>query len=124
VVEEDLSDVASDAVVVGEDFLLEDGTPDVRIVLFLKLRKPQNGPLDHELVQRVKGLVRSRCSPRHVPAKVLACPDVPNTVNGKRVEIAVKKAILGEPVRNRAVLKNPGALDFFREYGAALRQQK
>ena len=44
---------------------------------------------------------------------MLAAPDIPRTISGKKVEIAVTRAIHGEPVANRDAMANPGALDFF-----------
>ncbi|MBU2578218.1 hypothetical protein KKA69_05345, partial [Patescibacteria group bacterium] len=52
-------------------------------------------------------------SPRHVPAKILAVPDIPYTLNMKKVEIAVRKVIHNQPVRNRDALRNPEVLDFY-----------
>ncbi|MCD4676350.1 MAG: hypothetical protein K8S18_10200, partial [Desulfobacula sp.] len=52
-------------------------------------------------------------SPRHVPAKIITCPDVPYTLNMKKVELAVKKMIEGKEVKNKDALKNPESLDFF-----------
>ena len=50
-----------------------------------------------------------------MPAKVLQVPDIPRTLNGKKVEIAVTRIIHGEPVGNRDALANPEALDAFRD---------
>ncbi len=50
--------------------------------------------------------------------QVVQCPDVPCTANGKRVEIAVKKVMSGKPVTNTSVLRNPEALQFFRDWAA------
>ena len=54
-------------------------------------------------------------SPRHVPAKILAAPDIPYTLNMKKVEIAVQKTLHGQQVDNKDALKNPESLDFFAE---------
>ncbi len=55
--------------------------------------------------------------------KVLACPDVPCTTNGKRVEVAVKKVLSGRPVNNASILKNPEALEWFKQYAADTRAE-
>jgi acetoacetyl-CoA synthetase len=60
-------------------------------------------------------MIRTNCSPRHVPAVIIETPGVPYTINGKKVEVAVKKLIHGEEVLNRDALANPGVLDFFKE---------
>ena len=76
---------------------------------------PRGRELDHELTGRIRTTVRTTCTPRHVPAKVLQVPDIPRTLNGKKVEIAVTRIIHGEEVRNRDALANPESLDAFRD---------
>ena len=96
-----------DALVVGQRW-----NGDVRIVLFVVL--PEGKQLDNALTGKIKAAIRTHCTPRHVPAKVLQVPDIPRTLNGKKVEIAVIRIIHGEAVRNRDALANPEALDAFR----------
>ncbi|MBW1818964.1 MAG: hypothetical protein JRJ60_17635, partial [Deltaproteobacteria bacterium] len=69
--------------------------------------------LTEELQKRIKTTLRSGASPRHVPAKILSVPAVPYTLNMKKVELAVKKVIEGQPVLNKDALSNPEALDYF-----------
>ena len=97
-----------DALVVGQKW-----NGDVRVVLFVVL--PEGEQLDAALTGKIKTAIRTNCTPRHVPAKVLQVPDVPRTLNGKKVEIAVARIIHGEPVRNRDALANPQSLDAFRD---------
>ena len=104
---ENLEEV-TDALVVGQQW-----NGDVRVVLFVVL--PEGEQLDASLTSRIRTAVRSNCTPRHVPAKVLQVPDIPRTLNGKKVEIAVTRIIHGEEVRNRDALANPEALDAFRD---------
>ena len=52
-------------------------------------------------------------SPRHVPAKIIEVPDIPYTVNMKKVESAVGNIVNGRPVTNRDVLSNPDSLDYY-----------
>ena len=104
---ENLDEVA-DALVVGQQW-----NGDVRVVLFVVL--PDGEELDADLTDRIRTTVRTHCTPRHVPAKVLQVPDIPRTLNGKKVEIAVTRIIHGEEVRNRDALANPEALDAFRD---------
>ena len=66
-----------------------------------------------ELERRVREAIKNRASPRHVPAKILAVADIPRTMNGKIVELAVRETIHGRPVGNRDALANPQALDYF-----------
>ena len=84
---------------------------DERVVLFVKLRP--GVALDAALVARIRDQVRRGASPRHVPARVLAVPDLPRTRSGKLVELAVRDVIHGRPVRNREALANPEALAAF-----------
>jgi acetoacetyl-CoA synthetase len=69
--------------------------------------------LTEELKKQIKTTLRTHASPRHVPAKIIAIPDIPYTLNMKKVELAVKKTIEGQPVLNKDALSNPGALDFY-----------
>jgi acetoacetyl-CoA synthetase len=86
---------------------------DTRVVLFVRLQPDRS--LDAELTRRLCDAIRHRASPRHVPAKILAVADIPRTMNGKIVEIAVREAIHGRPIGNRDALANPEALDYFRD---------
>ncbi|MBN1847998.1 MAG: acetoacetate--CoA ligase [Deltaproteobacteria bacterium] len=95
-----------DSLVVGQDW-----KNDVRVILFVKMRPGQD--LGDDLIKRIKKLLREEASPRHVPTKVLAVPDIPYTLNMKKVELAVKKVIQGQAVLNKDALKNPESLDFF-----------
>jgi acetoacetyl-CoA synthetase len=85
---------------------------DVRIVLFVQLAAAVT--LDESLKQRIRARIRSATTPRHVPARILAAPDLPRTLSGKASELAVRAVIENEPVRNRTALANPESLDYFR----------
>jgi len=95
-----------DSVVVGQNW-----KNDVRVILFVKLA--QGYELNGELKEKIKQTIRTNASPRHVPAKIIAVPDVPYTLNMKKVELAVKKIIEGKPVLNKDALGNPEALDYY-----------
>ncbi|WP_243401654.1 acetoacetate--CoA ligase, partial [Leptospira ellisii] len=101
----------ADSVIIGQDW-----KEDVRIVLFLKMASGKT--LDDTLVQKLKKEIRDKVSPRHVPSKILSVPDVPYTINMKKVEIAVKRTVQGEPVTNREALSNPECLEFYRDLPA------
>jgi len=96
-----------DSVVIGQDV-----EGDVRVVLFVKL--VDNVALDDDLIGRIKSRIRAGCSPRHVPARVVAVADVPRTRSGKLVELAVRDVVHGRPVRGEDALANPEALAHFR----------
>ena len=102
---ENLEEV-DDSVVVGQQY-----HGDERVILFVKLK--QGLGLDETLQKKIKAAIRSGCSPRHVPSVILTTPDVPYTINGKKVEVAVKKLIHGQEVKNRDALRNPECLEYY-----------
>jgi acetoacetyl-CoA synthetase len=91
----------------------QDWQGDVRIVLFVRLRP--GASLDAELAARIRTTIRTGTTARHVPAKILAVPDLPRTISGKLAELAVRNVIHDRPVANAAALANPEALDNFRK---------
>ncbi|MDE0094939.1 MAG: acetoacetate--CoA ligase [Gammaproteobacteria bacterium] len=100
-------DVVLESLCIGQNW-----SNDVRIVLFVLLR--EGAELTEELQKEIRRVIRENASPRHVPAKIIAVPDIPRTLSGKIVELAVKNIVHGEPVRNTEALANPQALDHFR----------
>ena len=86
---------------------------DVRVVLFVVLRP--GSVLDDDLKTKINKLVRENTTPRHVPAKIIAVPEIPRTISGKIVELAVRSMVHGEAVKNRDALANPAALEHFRD---------
>ena len=99
-------DEVIDAVCVGQDW---DG--DTRVVLFVVLRA--GAEWSTALANNIKSTIRAHASPRHVPRKIIAVPDIPRTMNGKIAELAVRDVIHGRPVQNTTALANPEALDAF-----------
>jgi acetoacetyl-CoA synthetase len=95
-----------DSVVIGQNW-----KNDIRVILFVKLAPGYE--LTDDLKNKIKQTIRANASPRHVPAKILSTPEVPYTLNMKKVELAVKKIIEGQPVLNRDALGNPEALDYY-----------
>ena len=69
--------------------------------------------LTDELRAAVVKTLKQNASPRHVPAKLIAVPDIPYTLNAKKVETAVTNLVHGRPVTNRDALINPESLDFY-----------
>ncbi len=96
-----------DSIVIGQDW-----QDDVRIVLFVKLREGRQ--LDEDLIQVIRQTIRQNASPRHVPAKILQVADIPRTISGKIVEIAVRQIVHEQPVNNLQSLANPEALEYFK----------
>ena len=99
-------DQVIESLVVGQQF---DG--DVRVVLFVRLR--DGIVLDSDLADAIRAKIRQNTTPRHVPARIVQVSDIPRTKSGKIVELAVRKVIHGELVKNREALANPEALDLF-----------
>ncbi|GGO77052.1 acetoacetyl-CoA synthetase [Marinobacterium nitratireducens] len=86
---------------------------DVRVVLFVHLR--EGVTLDEGLRDRIRHRIRENTTPRHVPAKIVQVSDIPRTLSGKIVELAVRSVVMGETVANRDALANPEALELYRD---------
>lgn len=84
---------------------------DQRVILFVKLAAGYS--LTDELKEKIKGTLRENASPRHVPAVILETPEIPYTLNMKKVESAVTNIINGRAVTNRDALINPGSLEYY-----------
>jgi acetoacetyl-CoA synthetase len=84
---------------------------DVRVVLFVRLRTGET--LDDALRDKIKANIRANATPRHVPAKIVAVPDIPRTISGKITELAVRDIVHGRSVKNMDALANPEALKLF-----------
>ena len=91
----------------------QDWQGDVRVVLFVRLR--EGVPLDEALQQRIRQTIRANTTPRHVPARIVAVAEIPRTISGKIVELAVRNVVHGLPVTNTDALANPQALEHFRD---------
>jgi acetoacetyl-CoA synthetase len=83
----------------------------VRVVLFVKLAPGHE--LTDDLKRRIADSLREEVSPMVVPAKIIAVPDIPYTLNMKKVELAVRNMVEGELVLNRDSVRNPEALEYF-----------
>jgi acetoacetyl-CoA synthetase len=97
-----------ESIVIGQDW-----GDDVRVVLFVVLAEGVN--LDDELRARIKAVIKENTTPRHVPAKILAVSDIPRTISGKIVELAVRNVVHGQAVKNADALANPEALELYRD---------
>jgi acetoacetyl-CoA synthetase len=86
---------------------------DVRVVLFVRLR--DGVQLTDALQTQVRQVIRANTTPRHVPAKIIAVSDIPRTISGKLVELAVRNVVHGKPVKNIDALANPQALELYRD---------
>ena len=85
---------------------------DERIILFIKLKS--NIHLTPKLNEYIKNTIKNNCTFRHVPSKIIKVEGIPYTINGKKVELAVKQLIQNEIVENRDSLINPEVLDYYK----------
>jgi len=104
---EKLPEIA-DSLAIGQNY-----QDDQRVILFVKLA-PGN-TLTEELKDKIRDTLRENASPRHVPALILETPDIPYTLNMKKVESAVTNILNGRAVSNRDALINPGSLEYYEQ---------
>ena len=97
-----------ESIAIGQDW-----DDDVRVVLFVRLR--EGVALSDELQARIRQVIRANTTPRHVPAKIIAVADIPRTISGKIVELAVRNVVHGKPVKNTDALANPQALELYKD---------
>lgn len=91
----------------------QDWQGDVRVVLFVRLR--EGVTLDDALRDEIRRIIRANTTPRHVPARIVQVADIPRTISGKIVELAVRNVVHGRPVKNTDALANPRALELYRD---------
>ncbi len=106
-------DEITDSLVIGQNW-----KNDVRIILFVVLKK--NTVLNDKLIEKIKSAIRTNASPRHVPSRIVQVMDVPRTISGKKVELAVTRIIQKENIENRDALANPESLDQFKNIASFL----
>jgi acetoacetyl-CoA synthetase len=99
-------DEVVESIVIGQEW-----QDDVRVVLFVVLR--DGLVLGDDLRAAIRQSIRSNTTPRHVPAKIIQVQDIPRTISGKIVELAVRNVVHGRPVKNIDALANPQALEQF-----------
>ncbi len=106
-------DEVLDALVVDLEYLQRESF----MALFVVLRDGIS--LDETLRQRLMQAIREKLSARHLPNDIFAIPAVPRTLSGKKLEIPVKKILLGHAVEkavNRASMANPESIDWFIDF--------
>jgi len=99
-------DEVQEALCIGQNW-----RDDVRVVLFVRLK--EGFQLDEALKKRISMTIRAETTPRHVPAKIIQVADIPRTLSGKIVELAVREVVHGRSVKNQDALANPEALQLF-----------
>ncbi|WP_026756968.1 acetoacetate--CoA ligase [Sediminimonas qiaohouensis] len=109
---EDCAEVA-DSLVVDLEYLGQESC----MILFLRLT--EGSELDEALKDRIIAGLKQNVSPRHVPDRIVAAPDIPYTLTGKKMEVPIKKRLLGQPMDKVATpdaMANPGCLDWYDAY--------
>ena len=106
-------DFVEDSVVIGQEY-----KGDVRVVLFVKLNPEVD--LNNKIKDQIKTALKIQASPRHVPHYIFQVSDIPYTVSGKKVEMAVKQIVHHKLVENKAAIKNPESLDDFYQISQGL----
>ena len=101
-------DEIQESIVIGQEW-----DHDARVVLFVILRSGVT--LNDALEKKIRTQIRTNCTPRHVPAKIVAVRDIPRTKSGKITELAVRDIVHGRGVKNKEALANPEALELFRD---------
>ena len=96
----------SEALVIGQKW-----QDDERIVLFVTLF--EGVKLDDQLKQKIRTQIRQNTTPHHNPKVIIAVPEIPRTLSGKIVELAVKAVVEGREIDNKEALLNPEALNYF-----------
>jgi acetoacetyl-CoA synthetase len=96
----------ADSLVIGQSW-----KGDQRVLLFVRMAPGKQ--LNDELKTKIKKTLKGRASPRHVPGVIMEVPDIPYTLNMKKVESAVTNIVNGRPVMNRDALMNPESLDYY-----------
>ncbi|KAK3715184.1 hypothetical protein LTR37_007394 [Vermiconidia calcicola] len=95
---------------------------DEQVFLFLIMNSGHN--LTAELRNTIKAAIKNALSARHVPQFVIEVPDIPVTINGKKVETPVKQMISGKDVKASATVQNPEALEYFRRFREVEREPR
>ena len=111
VIDAKFSELIADSICIGQRRPQDN---DESVMLFLLMNPGQK--FTPKLVRAVKDAIRKETSPRHVPKYVFETPEIPTTVNLKKVELPVKKIVSGQVVKPSSTLANPQSLDYYYQY--------
>lgn len=119
---------AVDAVAgVADALILNIELPDGRHYMPLFITPKEGFNVDEQMKESIRRILRETYSPRHVPDDILACPDIPYTISGKKLEAPVKKLMMGIPLEKAVsldALRNPGAVAFFEDFARDFRKKE
>ena len=108
-------DAVQDALIVNLDL------PDGRFFMPMFVQLAAGHELDDDLENTIRRALKERCSPRHVPDRIYTVDDIPYTITGKKMEVPVRRILMGTPVEqaaNLSVMRNPDSLDYFVRFAA------
>ena len=105
---EEMDEIA-DSIVVGKKF-----NGDEKVILFVVPAKGM--PFNQAMKDKIKSELREKATPRHVPSEIFEVKEIPRTISGKKVEVAVSKILNREEVENQDALANPKSLEQFYKY--------
>ncbi|KAK6834024.1 acetoacetate-CoA ligase [Apiospora arundinis] len=111
VLERHFADRLADSVCVGQR---RPQDTDESVMLFLLMRPGQQ--FNKKLVYEVKEAIKRDLSKRHVPKYVFETPEIPTTINLKKVELPVKQIVSGQIIKPSGTLLNPKSLDFYYQF--------
>jgi len=100
-------DEVIESIVIGQEW-----DNDVRVVLFVVLKKDLT--LTENLTDKIRKTIREKCTPRHMPARVIQVAEIPRTKSGKIVELAVRDIVHNREIQNRGALANPESLEYYK----------
>lgn len=87
---------------------------DETVILFVKMRQGKN--LTPKLAHEIKATIRTKLTPRHVPKYIFEVPEIPYTINGKKIELIVKKIVSGQKVKPSGAVTNPVSLKSYERF--------
>ena len=102
-----------DAIVVNLDL------PGGKFFMPMFVQLAEGVTLDDRIVNEISARLRKEYTPRHVPDKIIQVPQIPTTLTGKKLEVPVRKILLGTPsekAANPSAMANPASLDAFLDY--------
>lgn len=101
----------ADSIAVGQR---RDRDADESVIMWLQLEPGVK--FTRDLVERVKTAIGRELSKRHVPKYVFETKEIPQTINGKKVEVPVKMAVCGKQFKVSATVRNPECTEFYKEF--------
>jgi acetoacetyl-CoA synthetase len=106
---------------VADSIIVNLELPESQFFMPLFVKMKEGYKLDDSIREKINAKLRADYSPRHIPDRIYEVEEVPYTLTGKKMEVPLRKILMGQPVEkaaNRDAMANPQALDWFIEYAA------